>query len=1089
MQKVAIIYDDRSRPETTGLYCRRALGQLVEVEHFLPTELSRIPKDFDLYLNVDDGLRYRLPPSLRPCAWWAIDTHLDLTWYLTKGPDFDFVFAAQKDGAAELSKAGLNASWLPLACDPEIHRKHNIDKVHDISFVGNVIPGPRADLLNQLQQRYPGTNVARCYFDEMAIAYSASRMVFNRSIKNDVNMRVFEALACGSLLLTDDLSANGLAELFQDGRHLATYSSAEELFHKIDWYLEHQDEREVIAAAGRQSVLNSHTYSDRMRTILDQVTSQRKLTANPSSPVTKKDRGYFEFARPEVLALVPTDARMVLELGCGTGRLGASIKERQNAYVIGVEIDEGAARAAGNRLDEVLTTDLDSPNIDFPDQSFDCVIAADVIEHLQHPECALGRVRRWLKPDGKLIMSLPNVQHHSVVRGLLNGDWTYETAGLLDSTHLHFFTKKTIEDLCEKTDFEIEEIQAVLGPGDSESLASAKESQLQLGALQINGLSASDIQAFFVYQYLVTASPKSIREPLYCTDESRNTPNVGVILAIRDRAPGYLRRAFETYQYQSVQPVDRVLLDYGSQEPHAVAYQALCEEFGWRYIRHRPEGDKWCLTDAYNRAAAALSPAAQVLFKSDVDVLLGNNVLALAAQLGVSRYCQFPYFTTRSDVKYRAAISTAEDFQFVRRQCPGQRPSAGQGLFACPRKWFEQIGGFDLNFTSWGYEDHDLRDRAERSIGAVDVDPRDAMLVHQWHPPAEDSGAAVENRTYFDSQRSSGSIIRNGGRLADKVRWPASIVTTSGHPSAQPVRHIQPNHGCRVGIVRNYSNPDFMRQTPGASGFWEGVEFTEKLDQDCDYAVILNELPDGKRPVDYRGTTWALIQEPPVGPFLKWHRPHDIYDRVYHQDESHLDCRTLIAPGALPWHVNRDYDTLSCHGPTPKTADVSCIMSNKAWLPGHRARISFLDHIRKQLSFDLFGHGFNPIADKWDALAPYRYSLAIENYQGSCYWTEKIADCFLAWTMPIYCGSPRIAEYFPPESMILIDINEPRSAIEIVQDALRSRRYERHLEAIAHARELVLNKYQLFPFLVEQIRLDLQLKTSNRLEARSLITV
>ena len=86
VQRVAIIFDNRARPETTGVYCRRALGGLVEVEHFLPAELSRIPRTgFDLYLQIDDGLEYHHPADLRPCAWWAIDTHLNFDWCLRHG--------------------------------------------------------------------------------------------------------------------------------------------------------------------------------------------------------------------------------------------------------------------------------------------------------------------------------------------------------------------------------------------------------------------------------------------------------------------------------------------------------------------------------------------------------------------------------------------------------------------------------------------------------------------------------------------------------------------------------------------------------------------------------------------------------------------------------------------------------------------------------------------------------------------------------------------------------------------------------------------------------------------------------------------
>ena len=91
--------------------------------------------------------------------------------------------------------------------------------------------------VRRIQRRFPDTFVGQRFFDAMARTYSASRIVFNRSIRNDVNMRVFEALACGSLLLTNDLADNGQAELFRDGEHLATYADAEELLDRAAFYL------------------------------------------------------------------------------------------------------------------------------------------------------------------------------------------------------------------------------------------------------------------------------------------------------------------------------------------------------------------------------------------------------------------------------------------------------------------------------------------------------------------------------------------------------------------------------------------------------------------------------------------------------------------------------------------------------------------------------------------------------------------------------------------------------------------------------------------------------------------------------------
>ena len=191
---------------------------------------------------------------------------------MARGADFDLVFAAQRDGADQLRRAGIDsATRLPLACDPEIHRKHEVAQRYDVAFVGNVFPGPRTDLLDLVQRTYPRSFLGNAYFEEMARTYSAARIVFNRSIRNDVNMRVFEAVACGSLLVTNDLGDNGQAELFQDGVHLATYREAEDLLDKLAFYLEHEDIRERIAAAGRSETIEKHTYRHRMQAVLEQV--------------------------------------------------------------------------------------------------------------------------------------------------------------------------------------------------------------------------------------------------------------------------------------------------------------------------------------------------------------------------------------------------------------------------------------------------------------------------------------------------------------------------------------------------------------------------------------------------------------------------------------------------------------------------------------------------------------------------------------------------------------------------------------------------------------------------------------------------
>ncbi|MFQ5828089.1 MAG: glycosyltransferase [Candidatus Methylomirabilia bacterium] len=268
---IALIYDNTVRPDTTGEYCKRALQQISEVVHFLPSQLQEIPaRGFDLYLQIDDGFKYALPAHLRPSAWWVIDTHVNYAWDLENAKAFDFVFCAQKDGAEQFQRDGIpRVWWLPAACDPEIHKPHPVDKVYDVAFVGHLFSGPRTDLVSLIREHFPNSFVGEAYFEEMAKVYSQARIVFNRSLKNDINMRVFEALAMGSLLLTNDLSDNGQSELFQDKVHLVTYQSPGELLARISYYLDRDEEREGIAGRGWEEVLAKHTYLHRMRRVLE----------------------------------------------------------------------------------------------------------------------------------------------------------------------------------------------------------------------------------------------------------------------------------------------------------------------------------------------------------------------------------------------------------------------------------------------------------------------------------------------------------------------------------------------------------------------------------------------------------------------------------------------------------------------------------------------------------------------------------------------------------------------------------------------------------------------------------------------------
>lgn len=271
-----------------------------------------------------------------------------------------------------------------------------------------------------------------------------------------------------------------------------------------------------------------------------------------------------------------------------------------------------------------------------------------------------------------------------------------------------------------------------------------------------------------------------------------------------------------------------------------------------------------------------------------------------------------------------------------------------------------------------------------------------------------------------------------------------------------------------VRIFKSWDWPDLKRQTPGQSGSWRGIQFTEQPVAECDYAVILNYVSQPVIVTCPPENVWAVLQEPPIAEYQPLHRGTHGVRRVFTQDTSLAGAQYVHSQGALPWHVERDYDFLkNCRAPE-KPRSLSWITSNVTVHQGHRDRMAFLKQVRGRVEFDLWGKGFAPINDKWDGLESYRYALAVENYSGPHYWTEKIADCFLSWTMPIYYGCTNLEDYFPKESFVRIDIHDPH-ALETIREVTNSDRWRSQRDAIAKARELVLDRYQLFPFLADQI--------------------
>jgi SAM-dependent methyltransferase len=168
---------------------------------------------------------------------------------------------------------------------------------------------------------------------------------------------------------------------------------------------------------------------------------------------------------PELLKFMPDNARRVVEVGCSTGALARAYKAiNPQAHYIGVEIDPAYAELARRHCDEVLVQDMDAvgPELLRSSLAADCWVFGDSLEHLRDPWALLAKIRAAIPADGCIAACIPNAQHWSVQMRLNSGEFRYEDAGLLDRTHLRWFTRRTMHEMFAQAGFKITQGHAII---------------------------------------------------------------------------------------------------------------------------------------------------------------------------------------------------------------------------------------------------------------------------------------------------------------------------------------------------------------------------------------------------------------------------------------------------------------------------------------------------------------------------------------------------------------------------------------------------------------------------------------------------
>jgi hypothetical protein len=273
----------RAQPNIAFRYLERNVPLLSWVDARRWIKWRKLKPDLFLWVESPRFIEVKVrKPFPCPTACYVIDTHMRAKELRALAQQYDTVFVAQRDDAKAFAAEGLNAHWLPLAADPEIHAPAEVPVEFDVGFVGYIEAErykDRFQLLRGMSQEFK-VHVVKAYGRGMAEAYCRCKLGFNKSLKGDVNMRVFEVMCMGVPLLTDRIG-NGLTHMFEEDTHFVGYDGKQELHERVLELLADPPKCSRIGNAGRAEILRAHTYDHRAATILDKACPPDKSNSDP----------------------------------------------------------------------------------------------------------------------------------------------------------------------------------------------------------------------------------------------------------------------------------------------------------------------------------------------------------------------------------------------------------------------------------------------------------------------------------------------------------------------------------------------------------------------------------------------------------------------------------------------------------------------------------------------------------------------------------------------------------------------------------------------------------------------------------------
>ncbi len=279
----------------------------------------------------------------------------------------------------------------------------------------------------------------------------------------------------------------------------------------------------------------------------------------------------------------------------------------------------------------------------------------------------------------------------------------------------------------------------------------------------------------------------------------------------------------------------------------------------------------------------------------------------------------------------------------------------------------------------------------------------------------------------------------------------------------------------KVKITTNFTNVPIKRQLPNLSSEWQNCKFyiNEEITK-CDFWFVYRDLEAIENVYCAPDNTYFITGEPTSVKIFKKEFLNQ-FGNIITSQRNIEHSNVIYSQEGLPWLIGRkdnfilNYDNFNQNKIVDKKKLISVITSNKNITEGHRKRYEFVMRLKERFgeNIDVFGRGINDIEDKIDAIANYKYHIVIENSVYDDYWTEKLSDTLLVDTYPIYYGCKNIEKYFPLGSYTKIDIDDFEGSCETIKRVIDNNTYENSIDKIEEAKQLILNKYNLFAMICD----------------------